>query len=281
MQQTRFNSAAHRATVWTACGVAVASLAACGGSTAKTNGQPSSASTGTASASSTASASPSTDITASMLAAKMQAGAATLTSAHIALQVSTAGENVVGQGDEKLSGGKLTDLDLTERVGTITIGIRIIGKTVYAKLPTSGAPAGKPWVKASATSTNPVMRQLAASIASAQDSASLNSYRNFAEAATSVKTVGTTQIDGAPATQYDLVVDISKLPPTATSAQAMRQAGLTSLPVSLWLDDQGRPVQLVEKFSVQGKPVSTTVSIGKFNAPLTITPPPASQVSSL
>jgi hypothetical protein len=260
----------------TGCAAAIALLAACTSSSSKNAGH----TPASGSSSSSASPSASAPISAAGLADKMRSAATSLTSAHVALAISTAGQNVTAQGNEKLSGGKLTALDMSEQIGTLTIGIRILGSTIYAKLPpSSGVPAGKPWIKASTTSTDPSLRQIATSITSAEQSASLDGYRSFAQAATSVKDLGSSQINGTSATKYSLVVDVSKLPASAAT-QALKTAGLTTLPVDLWLDDQGRPVQFVENLTVQGKPVATKVTITNFNAPVTITAPPANQITT-
>lgn len=251
--------------------------------TACSSSSNSSHSTTSASAAKPASASPSASgpMNAATLARTMQAGTAGLTSAHLTLSATAAGQTLAGAGDETLSGGRLTALDFTEMVGSMSIGFRIVGGTAYAKLPAAaGGSAGKPWVKASATSTNPVLRQVAASIASAESNASLDGYRALAQAATSVKSDGPSSVGGVSATEYSLVVDLTKLPASVTSTQALKQAGLTSLPVSLWIDDQGRPVQVVENITVAGKAVRTTVTIGRFNAPITISAPPAGEIAA-
>jgi hypothetical protein len=249
-------------TALTACTAAITLLAACSSSSSKKT------------------APPSAPITAAGLAEQMRAAAARLTSAHVGLDISAAGQHVTAQANETLSGGKPTALDMTEQIGTVAIGFRIIGTAIYVKLPfASGVPAEKPWVRASATSTDPTLRQIASSLISAEQSASLDGYRSFAQAATSVKDLGSSRINGASATKYSLLVDVSKLPASATS-QALKKAGLTTLPVDLWLDDQSRPVQFVENLTVQGKASSTKVTISKFNAPVTVVAPPANQIST-
>jgi hypothetical protein len=50
--------------------------------------------------------------------------------------------------------------------------------------------------------------------------------------------------------------------------------------MDLWVDRQGRLRKVTENLTVKGQRVATTVEIGQFDAPVTITPPPADQVST-
>lgn len=76
-------------------------------------------------------------------------------------------------------------------------------------------------------------------------------------------------------------MDVSKLPTTsALSKQALAASGLKTIPVQLWVDDQGRPVKLTERLHVQGQTLHTVSTISRYNQPVTITAPPANQVST-
>jgi hypothetical protein len=89
----------------------------------------------------------------------MQSATATVTSAHISLDVNAAGQSVSGGGDEKLAAGKLVALDLTENLPSGAGELRIIivdGKT-YAKLPASMRTSAKPYSLVTENSSNPVV----------------------------------------------------------------------------------------------------------------------------
>jgi hypothetical protein len=215
------------------------------------------------------------------LASALQKGAQSIRSAHLTLQVTAAGQTIDGQGDETLSGGTLQDLDLTETVppaGQIRI-VMAAGKT-YVQLPAQLNQSGKPWVLVSTTSSNPVVAQLATTLQQTQQSASLDQYTAFTRAASGLQVVGPEQVAGADATRYRLTVDVTRLPDTLPGREALLTAGLMSLPVDLWVDDQGRPVKVTENLSVQGQTVDTVVTIGNFDAPVTVTAPPADQVAT-
>jgi hypothetical protein len=246
-------------------------LAGCGGGAVEGT-----ASSGSASSSSAA---PPTD--AAGLAAALQQGARSIRSAHLSLLVSAAGQTIDGQGDETLSAGKLQDLDLTETVpGAGQIRILMAGGQTYVQLPASVNRSGKPWTLVSTSSSNPVVAQLASTLEQTQQSASLDQYTAFTRAATGLQVVGPEQVGGADATHYKISVDVTRLPETQPGREQLLSAGLTTLPVDLWVDAEGRPVKVTEDLTVQGQTVDTTVTIGNFDAPVTITAPPADQVAT-
>jgi hypothetical protein len=95
----------------------------------------------------------------------------------------------------------------------------------------------------------------------------------------SLKTIGTEQVNGAVATHYSLMVDVAKVHGaglTEAAKAALTQAGITKIPVDVWVDSHNRPVKMSEKFTVQGQIVSTEATVGQFNQPVTIAAPPAS-----
>jgi hypothetical protein len=220
--------------------------------------------------------------TAAGLGGLMQSAIAGIKSAHIALDINAAGQRVTGAGDEKLSGGKLVAMDITENLPAGSGSLRLIivnGKT-YAKLPPSLSAGSKPYVLVSPTSKNATVRQLASTLDSALSSASIGSVGAFITAAKTVKLVGSDTINGVKATHYAVVVDISKLPADLPGKDSLVASGLTTLPLDLYVDDQGRPIQVSEDFKVQGQQVKSLVSVSDYNKPVTVTAPPASQVST-
>jgi hypothetical protein len=76
------------------------------------------------------------------------------------------------------------------------------------------------------------------------------------------------------------VVDVAKLPASLPGKDALVSSGLKTLPIELYIDSAGRPVQVTEHFTVSGQTVSTDVKVTEYNAPVTITEPPADQVST-
>jgi len=258
--------------------VSVAALAACG----SVSSSPSTPAA-TSAANSSAPISVTGPLTSAQLAVKLEVGARSVSSAHITLS-STVGDQrvLVAHGDETLAAGKLTALNLNEQVGALNMTLLLVDGGVYVKLPSNLNTSGRPWEKATAGSRNPVLRQLASSIASVEQSASLTQYESLAQAATSLKTIGTEQVNGTAATHYSLIVDVTKIRGagvTQAGKAALAQAGITKIPEDLWVDEKGHPVKVWERFTIRGQVVSTVFTIGQLNQPVTISAPPASQVS--
>lgn len=216
------------------------------------------------------------------LGTMLQNAVSRITSAHIALNISLAGQQLTGSGDEKLQNGQLTALDLSESLpaGGGAIRLIVVGGKTYAKLPPSMNSTGKPYLLVSKSSSNPVVRQLASSLDSALSAASLGSVSTFTRAAKSVQPKGTTTINGVKTVHYSIVVDVAKLPASLPGKSELTQSGIGTLPIELWVDTTGRPVQLTEAFTVQGQKVATKATVSDYNKPVTITAPPPSQVGS-
>jgi hypothetical protein len=212
----------------------------------------------------------------------MQTAIAGIKTAHITLDINAAGQKVSGVGDEKMLGGKLIAMDLTENLpgGAGSIRLIIVDGKTYAKLPPSLNTSGKPYILVSPNSTNPTVKALAGSLDSALSSASLGSVGAFVTAAKSVVLKGTATVDGVQTSHYSIVVDIAKLPASLPGKDELSAGGLSTLPLELYIDDQGRPVQVTESLQVQGQSISTDVKVSDYNKPVSVTAPPASQVST-
>ncbi|HEV7205701.1 MAG TPA: hypothetical protein VGN18_13915 [Jatrophihabitans sp.] len=258
---------------------AALALAACASSTAPGRGTVGSAGSSNPAAPSSGGATPTT---ATDLGTALRAGMQTVRSAHLTLEVGVGGQTINGQGDEQVDNGKLSNLQLSETLpGAGELGVVIVGDKTYVKLPPAiRHGSGKPWTLVTADSTNPVIQQMAASIASARSSASLDTIKDFAQAASSVTVKGAATVAGADTTHYSMVVDTGKLPSTFPGIDALKKTGLTRIPVELYVDHQGRPVEVDENVTVQGQTVTTKITVTRYNQPVTITAPPADQVSS-
>lgn len=205
-----------------------------------------------------------------------------VTSAHIALKVQVSGQAVTGSGDEKLSNGKLTAMHIAEQLpgGSGSLELIIADGKTYAKLPSQLNPTDKPWILVTADSSNPVIQQLSNSINTSLSSASVGNVDVFVNAAKSVTVKGHETVDGVGATHYGIVVDVTKLSSNLPGGDALAASGLKTIPLDLWIDDQGRPVQLTEKIKVQGQEADIKVDISKYNQPVSISAPPADQVAT-
>jgi len=157
----------------------------------------------------------------------------------------------------------------------------IIGTQIYAKLPAglSAANPNQPWVLADANSSDPIVRTLGTTVESVLSQSSLNTYSGLASAATSVKVDGSDSFDGTPATRYSIVVDINRLAADNPVRQLLLGAGLTTIPIDIWLDSQQRMIQFTEALTISGQATTTKVTISKYNQPVSISAPPADQIA--
>jgi hypothetical protein len=260
------------------------SLAACA---ATTNGQGatgagSSTHTGDFSPTSAPSSAASMPTDAKGLYTLMQSSVADVTSAHLALDVSSSGQSLTVSGDEKLANGKVTAMKLFETLpgGAGSIVIILAGGRIYAKVPAPLNDTGKPYLLVTESSSNAQVRQLAKSINSSLTTASLDGYAVFAQAADSLKLVGSSTVNGAPATHYSIVMNPSKLPPNYPNKGELVSSGVGTIPIELYIDAKGRPVELDEHFTLNANTVDTKASFSRYNVPVDISAPPASEVGT-
>jgi hypothetical protein len=209
----------------------------------------------------------------------LRRGISSVSSVHLVLNVTTPNQAISSEGDAKLAGGTLQALDMTEQLGSVgKRRLLIVDQATYAQLGGTANPAGKPWLLVTPDSTNPTARNLAASLEAVRRSASLDHFSAFASAARSVTLAGKESINGTPVDHYSIQVDVAKLPEGTPGRAPLLATGITTLPIELYVDDQGRPVKATQDLTVQGQHTSTVITFSKFNEPVSITAPPPDQV---
>jgi hypothetical protein len=95
--------------------------------------------------------------------------------------------------------------------------------------------------------------------------------------------VGTDTVQGESMTHYHANIDPSKLSQVPADERAQVQAdlqklGLTTIPVDVWVDDQGMVRQEKMDLTVDGTETSLTTSLSDFGTAGTVTAPPADDV---
>jgi hypothetical protein len=232
----------------------------------------------TSSATKKTSASSTSNTSATALASKLTAGLAGVSSVHLAVTTDLAGQQVQGSGGVRLANGTLSQGDITEQLpgGLGEVRLVIIGGKTYAKLPPAVVKTDKPWVLVAPDSSNPVVSQLAATITTVLAVASPSSVVAFARAAKSVDNNGVVTINGVETTHYKVSVDAAKLPSTFPGGGASGAA----IPVELYIDAKGRPIQINGKFTVLGQALTPKVVLSDYNKPVSVSAPPANQVTS-
>jgi hypothetical protein len=99
-----------------------------------------------------------------------------------------------------------------------------------------------------------------------------------------VTSKGSTTVNGAQATEYQVTLNASKAAKAATGpvAQIYRALGSSSAPLDVWIDGQGRLVMLQTKIVPTGAPaVALQVTISNFGTQVTIPPIAPSEVGQL
>ncbi|MBN9618884.1 MAG: hypothetical protein J0H43_04030 [Actinobacteria bacterium] len=217
----------------------------------------------------------------SALVSKMRAAVAEMTSAHLTMNITAAGQSITGSGQERLDHGKLVAMDLTMNLAQIgSLRMIVVDGKSYVQLPTSLDTTGKPFILVTENSSNPVVRSMAGSLDSTLSSASLGSYATMMTAARSFKELGPATVAGTATTHYSIVIDVSKLPSNLPGLDAIQASGIADLPLDLYVDGQGRMIQMTEQLSTDGQQVSTQVTVTDYNQPVSISAPPADQVST-
>lgn len=153
------------------------------------------------------------------------------------------------------------------------------GRT-YLQLPVAQRTSGKAWTLLTANSTNPTAKVMYSSMQSSQQASGLDAAAVFAQAMDNLQFTGIQSLAATKVGHYTGTVVISKLPASFAPRKSLLQAGLSSIPIQLWVDAQGRTRRLTEQVSVGGANFTTVVTLGNFDAPITISAPPANQVST-
>jgi hypothetical protein len=214
---------------------------------------------------------------ASALADRVGAALNALTSVH--LDIDAGGLGGKSTADIMLANGHATatDAHLTEngqQVEMITVG----GQS-YAKLPAANNPSGKPWLEIGSDSTNPMINSLTSGLNIAAMASSLGVVTALMRGSTGLQDKGADTVNGVSATHYVMLLSPKKKTGNAQLDSLLSSLGGSEIPLEFWLDSSDRPVQFVIHASFAGTSFPVTVQASKFNAPLSITAPPASQVS--
>ncbi|MFF9488375.1 hypothetical protein [Streptomyces sp. NPDC014676] len=214
-----------------------------------------------------------------------EAGSARMT---IRMRLAAEGETITSDGKGVL--------DLAEGDSVMTVNAqgesieqRVVDEVLYQKAQGRNAPGGKPWTK--------IDLRKAAAQQGVNDPRIGDPARTaaYAEAITDkdVTEVGTEKVDGVDTTRYRVSVDVNELP----GGDRMREQLGPTLPMQVWLDDEGRirrqQVDMTVKApaSASAKPdggaapqqleMSTVMEFSDFGAEADAEAPPAGQVADL
>ena len=211
---------------------------------------------------------------------RMAAATMSVTSLHVTSTISGA-LTIRSSGNEKLAKGKPVAFDLTATAGgSAPHRLILVNRKFYAKVPASVTNSGRPYLLLSTHSSNPRIRKLASAFAASDAGSSPAAYSVIAKAASKVTDRGPATVAGVATEHYSVVVIPAKLPRDFPNRALLARSGITSIPVELYVDRQARPVRVTEKLTVQGHAVAVVATFGNYNAPVSISAPPASQVTT-
>ncbi|WP_320784966.1 hypothetical protein [Streptomyces sp. CRN 30] len=173
------------------------------------------------------------------------------------VQTSAQGQSVTvdGEGTIDLADG---DSVMTATAQGQKVEQRVVDQVLYQKAPGQEGAGGKPWIKIDLEK------------AAQQQGAGGQSVNNPADSAAYAKAItdkdvtekGTETIDGVDTTRYRVTVDVAELP---NGAQLSRQVGQT-LPMDVWLDDEGRIRRQQLDMTVKAPAASTEQSAADSSA---------------
>ncbi|MDX6738274.1 LppX_LprAFG lipoprotein [Actinocorallia sp. A-T 12471] len=188
-------------------------------------------------------------------------------------------EKVTGTGSFQVRPTPASSVEMTT-VGAGTAKLIVIGDTVYMSSPGAEASyGGKKWLK--------VTPQDAAS-GSGADPEDLKSQFDQTDPAklaalyalsTDAVVVGAEDVGGVATTHYRGTVDAAAVTDPALKPMAQQLAGgAPKIAFDLWTDAEGLPRKAVS--TVTGSaPMTTTVVFRDYGKPVTVSPPPASEVA--
>ncbi|MEV6913290.1 hypothetical protein [Amycolatopsis sp. NPDC051071] len=175
--------------------------------------------------------------------------------------------------------------------------LRLVGKTVFAKVPESSredVPDGKPWIKVSPDGSDPFSQVLGGSLDQ------LAKQSDPGRALDQIRRAGTltgsehADLDGVSTEHYRLDIDLAALGgdlPAGLSAEAVGELGgkLGKLPMEIWLDGAHQPLKVVldlaPVLAASGVPDSaqarTTTHYSEWGTRADIQAPPADQIGEI
>jgi hypothetical protein len=165
---------------------------------------------------------------------------------HVRTSAQGASETATGRGAVDLDDG---DSVMTLTVQGQRIEQRVVDQVLYQKMPNGQAPGGKPWIR---IDLGEISAQQGAGDRSMSDPARSAAY---AKAITDkdVTKKGTAAIDGVETTRYRVSVDVAKLP----GGDALRRQVGPTLPMDVWLDEEGRMRRQQIDMTLKAAPAST------------------------
>ena len=163
----------------------------------------------------------------------------------------------------------------------------LIDKTIYMKIPMlSQLSGGKPWVKVSLTDLGQKTGMNFDELLQQAQQMNPVQTTKMMTASKDAREVGKETIDGVATTHYtgtyDVTQAVTKLDPQQREAfqKAAKDSGMNTMAFDLWVDGQQLPRKMMMKTAPGAKtPLAITVVYRDFGQPVTISAPPAGEVT--
>jgi hypothetical protein len=218
-------------------------------------------------------------VDASALVSLASHSSSALKSAHITSTTSIGGKT------STISGAVAyhpTRLDLTIDTGAAKLREILVGNTFYIKLP-AAAGAPKPWVS---VSVKKISALTGIDLDNLLNSASADQTVQLLTKASTVKYVGTEQVNGVSARHLSGTVDVDKVFAALTATQKSQQTQLKNLvdsvgmknnTIDLWVNDRNIPIKVEQSYDSNLGHGTSTMFLTDLDGPVTVKVPPASQ----
>ncbi|MGE5286866.1 MAG: hypothetical protein ACM3ML_06600 [Micromonosporaceae bacterium] len=173
---------------------------------------------------------------------------------------------------------------------TVPGGMREIltGKAIYIKMQALARLSNKPWVVISTSKNSGAVGSMMAGLTQQIRQQDPLSAARMLAASKDVKAAGTATIDGVRTTHFHGTYTSSEAFSLLTPQlkKLMRQyasaLGMGAITFDAWVDDQGNLREIVESYDAKAVGhVNVSLRYTSINQPVTIKPPPSSQVSTI
>jgi len=207
------------------------------------------------------------------LSESLHTALSTLSSA--AITIDAGGLIATTTGHIKLADGHSTASEYMIGTGAEGSHVIVVGNDAFAALPAGQNTSGKPYIKVSANSGNEFVRGLAENLQILEATASLGDLADLVSTASAFTDKG-----AAAGGTHEYTFSISGDAHGSVLQQQVAELGSDPVGVDLFVNGQKLPVKVVLQVKIAGSTLPVTATLSNFNAPVTITAPPANQVTN-
>jgi hypothetical protein len=214
---------------------------------------------------------------------------ATKQSAHMRMNVDTAGQSIKAEGDLRLGADFAMDVTMS-LAGLGEAQLVLVDDVAYIKLPAEVEP-GKQWIKIDTNGTDPISKTLGGVLKQAKDNGDPAQLLKQLMDSGEITATKKEDLGGISTTHYSVTVDIKKAaaqanPDLKPVLEKAIENGLTTYPFEIWLDNENLPVKItsdtpfVNPQTQQADKVKLTVEYSDWGKAVSVTAPPADQVTT-